>query len=234
MVANDIAKDLGSIMLRQKKHDGHVLRLLQVAEEYSSMGDRQKEILRYICEYRDMDFHSLAEKTGKDRVTILQSMKILEKKNLLKSIKVDPKNPKSRLVFHPTAKGLAMAISYLGVSYENHKKQYGREVVSEFESIVPGIYDASIAFRLLAGSLSSGGHVFDNDGNLKEINSEQKRGLLDYLQRVILANHILYSNDLQDVTQIDKAGLRAIADIVKNGKNIDRMFQIFREMGVKV
>lgn len=88
--------------------------------------------------------------------------------------------------------------------------------------------------RYLADSLLNGEHTFDKDGKLKELRPEQKRNLLDYLQRVILANHILYSNDLQDVTQIDKAGLRAIADIVKNGKNIDRMFQIFREMRVKI
>jgi hypothetical protein len=129
---------------------------------------------------------------------------------------------------------LSISSISLHVSYDNHKKHYARDILAQYENLVPGIYDAPVAFRLLADSLLNSEHTFDKDGKLKEMGSEQKRNLLGYLQRVILANHILYSNNPQDVTQIDKAGLRAVADIVKNGKNIDRMFQIFREMGVKV
>jgi DNA-binding Lrp family transcriptional regulator len=198
-------------------------------EEYILMGERQKEILRLVCENRDMDFHSLVQKTGKDRVTILQSASALEDKGLIKRIRVDPKNPKSRLVFQPTAKGLAVAVSYLGSSYDNHKKDYARELVSEYEAIIPGIYDAPMAFRALANSF-----LFDKSGNLIiEVSMEQKRKYLDYLQRYILAQNILDGN-VKDVTAMDKAKMEEIEDIIKAGKNTERMFEIFREMGIRV
>jgi hypothetical protein len=210
--------------------------LRKAEEEYDAltMGERQKEILRLVCKNRDMDFHSLVQKTGKDRVTILQSASALEDKGLIKRIRVDPKNPKSRLVFQPTAKGLAVAVWYLGSSYDNHKKHYARELVSEYEAIIPGIYDAPMAFKGLAKSLLlQDGGIFDKTGNLLEQSIEDKGRLLDYLQRYILAQNILNGN-LADITAIDKAKLKEIKDIIKAGKNTERMFEIFREMGIKV
>jgi DNA-binding Lrp family transcriptional regulator len=218
----------------QRSHRGDSF-LRKAEEEYAAlMGDRQKEILRLVCENCDMDFHSLVQKTGKDRVTILQSASALEDKGLIKRIRVDPKNPKSRLVFQPTAKGLAVAVSYLGSSYDNHKKHYARELVSEYEAIIPGIYDAPMAFKGLAKSLLlQDGGIFDKTGNLLEQSIEDKGRLLDYLQRYILAQNILNGN-LADITAIDKAKLKEIKDIIKAGKNTERMFEIFREMGIKV
>jgi hypothetical protein len=218
----------------QRSHRGDSF-LRKAEEEYAAlMGDRQKEILRLVCENCDMDFHSLVQKTGKDRVTILQSASALEDKGLIKRIRVDPKNPKSRLVLHPTAKGLAVAVSYLGSSYDNHKKHYARELVSEYEAIIPGIYDAPMAFKGLAKSLLlQDGGIFDKTGNLLEQSIEDKGRLLDYLQRYILAQNILNGN-LADITAIDKAKLKEIKDIIKAGKNTERMFEIFREMGIKV
>jgi hypothetical protein len=209
--------------------------LRKAEEEYALMGERQKEILRLVCENRDMDFHSLVQKTGKDRVTILQSASALEDKGLIKRIRVDPKNPKSRLVFQPTAKGLAVAVSYLGSSYDNHKKHYARELVSEYEAIIPGIYDAPMAFKGLAiRFLDSNSGIFDKSGNLIiELSTEEKNRILDYLRRYILAQNIL-DGSIADVTAIDKAKMEEIKDIIKAGKNTERMFEIFRELGIKV
>jgi DNA-binding Lrp family transcriptional regulator len=202
-------------------------------EEYILMGERQKEILRLVCENCDMDFHSLVQKTGKDRVTILQSARALEDKGLIKRIRVDPKNPKSRLVFQPTAKGLAVGVFYLGSSYDNHKMHYPREILAQYENLVPGIYDAPLAFRLLADSLLNGEHAFDKSGNLLQLSIEDKKGVLDYLRRYILAQNILDGN-VEDVTAIEKAKMEEIKDIIKAGKNTERMFEIFRELGIKV
>jgi hypothetical protein len=210
--------------------------LRKAEEEYDAltMGERQKEILRLVCKNRDMDFHSLVQKTGKDRVTILQSASALEDKGLIKRIRVDPKNPKSRLVFQPTAKGLAVAVWYLGSSYDNHKKHYARELVSEYEAIIPGIYDAPMAFKGLANLIPTGsGIFFDKSGNFIELSMEQKKGILEYLRRYILAQNIL-NGSIADVTAIDKVKMEEIKDIIKAGKNTERMFEIFREMGIKV
>jgi DNA-binding Lrp family transcriptional regulator len=207
--------------------------LRKAEEEYALMGERQKEILRLVCENRDMDFHSLVQKTGKDRVTILQSASALEDKGLIKRIRVDPKNPKSRLVFQPTAKGLAVGVFYLGSSYDNHKMHYAREILAQYENLVPGIYDAPLAFRSLADSLLNGEHAFDKSGNLLEQSIEDKKGILDYLRRYILAQNILDGN-VEDVTAIDKAKMEEIKDTIKAGKNTERMFEIFRELGIKV
>jgi DNA-binding MarR family transcriptional regulator len=218
----------------QRSHRGDLFLRKAEEEEYDAlMGERQKEILRLVCENRDMDFHSLVQKTGKDRVTILQSASALEDKGLIKRIRVDPKNPKSRLVLHPTAKGLAVAVWYLGSSYDNHKKHYARKLVSEYEAIIPGIYDAPIAFKGLVNSFSLGSGIFDKSGNLLELSIEDKGRVLDYLRRYILAQNILDGN-VEDVTAIDKAKMEEIKDIIKAGKNTERMFEIFREMGIKV
>jgi DNA-binding PadR family transcriptional regulator len=166
-------------------------------------------------------------------VTILQSASALEDKGLIKRIRVDPKNPKSRLVFQPTAKGLAVAVSYLGSSYDNHKMHYAREILSQYENLVPGIYDAPVAFRPLADSLLNGEHAFDKTGNLLEQSIEDKKGILDYLRRYILAKNIL-DGIVEDVTAIEKAKMEEIKDIIKAGKNTERMFEIFRELGIKV
>jgi DNA-binding MarR family transcriptional regulator len=201
---------------RPQQRSSHRDSFLRKAEEYALMGERQKEILRLVCENRDMDFHSLVQKTGKDRVTILQSASALEDKGLIKRIRVDPKNPKSRLVLHPTAKGLAVAVSYLlgSSSYDNHKKHYARELASEYEAIIPGIYDAPMALEALANYflLRDSGDIFDKSGNLIiEVSMERKREYLDYLQRYILAQNILDGSVADDVVtaMIDKAKIKA-------------------------
>jgi hypothetical protein len=115
---------------------------------------------------------------------------------------------------------------------EGHKKQYEQEIISECETVIPGIYYAPIAFGYLAeASLYS--NNFDKFGNLMKLDAEQKRAFLDALQRCILAENIL-SGNVADVTSIDKTKLGAIEDIIKIGKNIERMFQIFRETCIKV
>jgi hypothetical protein len=220
----------------QRSYRDSFLRKAKAEEYYALMGERQKEILRLVCENHDMDFHSLVQKTGKDRVTILQSASALEDKGLIKRIRVDPKNPKSRLVLHPTAKGLAVAVSYLGSSYDNHKKHYARELVSEYEAIIPGIYDAPMALEALANYflLRDSGDIFDKSGNLIiEVSMERKREYLGYLQLYIVAQNI-FDESVADVTAIDKAKKKEIEGIIKAGKNTERIFEIFREMGIKV
>jgi hypothetical protein len=66
-----------------------------------------------------------------------------------------------------------------------------------------------------------------------KLDAEQKRAFLNALQRYILAENIL-SRNVADVTSIDKTELGAIEDILKIGKNIERMFQIFRKKCIKV
>ena len=74
--------------------------------------------------------------------------------------------------------------------YEGHKKQYEREIISEYDTVLPGIYYAPIAFGYLSeASLYS--NNFDKFGNVMNF-MQNKKGHSMMLYNVISWRRIFF------------------------------------------
>jgi hypothetical protein len=69
----------------------------------------QLKILRHICTTPSSSYKTLTEETGRNRITVLHSLKSLLKHRYIEEQKLNPKRSKSKLVFVPTIKGISFA-----------------------------------------------------------------------------------------------------------------------------
>jgi hypothetical protein len=84
-------------------------------KEYRLTTKLQEKILRHISKTPNADYKTISKETDRDRITILQSLQPLIKRNYVYKEKIDPHLIKSKLIFKPTDKGMAYSIAVLGI-----------------------------------------------------------------------------------------------------------------------
>lgn len=128
---------------------GRVQKSIRIKEAYR-MSDLQQEILKLICENKDLDYDGIKKKTLKehDPAAILRSVHTLEYKKMIKRTKAEPENPRTRLLFRPTDKGAFIAITYFDVSYQKCFSIYYQETLTQLNS---HFMDASHREKILLG-----------------------------------------------------------------------------------
>ena len=82
------------------------------------ISELQWKILHYVCKTKDTDFKSICKETGRERTTIIQSIKPMIKRKLIDKRRVDPVLVKSRVIFTPTYKGKCYLEAF-GVNVED-------------------------------------------------------------------------------------------------------------------
>ena len=92
--------------------------------EYRLTTKLQEKILRHISKTANADYKTISKETDRDRITILQSLQPLIKRNYVYKEKVDPHLIKSKLIFKPTDKGIAYSIAILGVDIDDIRKAH--------------------------------------------------------------------------------------------------------------
>ena len=147
---------------------------IEVREVYR-MSDLQQEILKLICENRDLDYDSIREKTEKkhDESAILRSVHTLEQKKMIIRSKAEPHNPRSRLLFRPTDKGAFTAITYFYASYQKCFSIYYQGTLSQLNS---AFKDQSLREKILLGQIkySLEGGRFDDNGKFMPLKDEEQ------------------------------------------------------------
>jgi hypothetical protein len=78
--------------------------------------DLQSAILFHICVTKNANYKSLMDATKRDRITVLQSLKILIERHLIYQVKVNPDYKKSKLIFKATDRGI---FNVIGNSYSS-------------------------------------------------------------------------------------------------------------------
>jgi predicted transcriptional regulator len=100
----------------------------------------QKKILKHICKTRNADYKTISKETGRDRITILQSLQPLMKRQYVYKQKIDPDRIKSKLIFKPTDKGMAYSIAILGVDIDDVRKAHlDADVLVEYNELIKKI-----------------------------------------------------------------------------------------------
>ena len=100
----------------------------------------QKKILKHICKTQNADYKSISKATSRDRITILQSLQPLMKRQYVYKQKIDPDRIKSKLIFKPTDKGMAYSIASLGVDIDDVRKVHvDADVLVEYNDLIKKI-----------------------------------------------------------------------------------------------
>jgi hypothetical protein len=74
----------------------------------------QARILKHISTTPNANYKTISKETGRDRITILQSLRPLIRHRYIRPEKLNPNQVKSKLVFRPTEKGIMYSTAYLG------------------------------------------------------------------------------------------------------------------------
>jgi predicted transcriptional regulator len=100
------------------------------------------KILQIVCTRNNVTYEMLIEETNRDRITVLQSINSLIKRNYVIRQKVDPEHEKSKLLFKPTQFGKQYAFK-VKVSLEEILKAEKDEDVIKYFEIIRDLTDAS-------------------------------------------------------------------------------------------
>lgn len=196
---------------------------------YMELSPIQLEILRIICETKDTDFQMLMKRTMKDRITLLQSIRGLISRNLVYKVMVDPKHPKSRLIFLPRDKGLAVGLDSSRFLFEKHKKTYGLERLSSFDYFIDGISEAPFSIGMLASSLLRR-NLFKKGGTIAQTSEATLEQIRFNIFIIIGANEYLRHDSFGNNEYILK-----IQDIyLECGKYTHRTLGRLKELGFEV
>jgi hypothetical protein len=108
--------------------------------EYRLTTKLQEKILRHISKTPNADYKTISKETDRDRITILQSLQPLIKRNYVYKEKVDPHLIKSKLIFKPTEKGMAYSIAMLGVDIDDVRKAHvNADVLAKYNDLIKNI-----------------------------------------------------------------------------------------------
>jgi hypothetical protein len=108
--------------------------------EYRLTTKLQEKILRHISKTSDADYKSISKETDRDRITILQSLQPLIKRNYVYKEKIDPHLMKSKLIFKPTDKGIAYSIAILGIDIDDVRKAHvNADVLAKYNDLIKNI-----------------------------------------------------------------------------------------------
>jgi hypothetical protein len=109
-------------------------------EEYRLTTELQKKILKHICKTQNADYKTISKATGRDRITILQSLQPLMRRHYIYKQKIDPNRIKSKLIFKPTDKGMAYSIANLDVDIDDVRKAHiDADVLVEYNDLIKNI-----------------------------------------------------------------------------------------------
>jgi hypothetical protein len=105
------------------------------------LSDLQRKILQVICTKENVTYRMLTEKTKRDRITILQSIESLIKRNHILKQKSNPEYEKSILIFKPTLLGkcYACSIRKVDVDLEDILKLDGDDEITNYLEIIKNI-----------------------------------------------------------------------------------------------
>jgi hypothetical protein len=81
----------------------------------------QKDILKHIILTEQPDYKTISKEVDRDRITIRQSIESLSKKQCIISEPIHPDRKKSKLIFKPTIKGLAIGLGFLDIKFDQIK-----------------------------------------------------------------------------------------------------------------
>jgi hypothetical protein len=94
----------------------------------------QRKILYHVCTIDNVNYETLTEEIGRDRITILQSIESLIKHGYIEKQKDNPQKEKSKLAFVPTLRGMACIWSFypfdLKLSISRYKIQKEDEITT--------------------------------------------------------------------------------------------------------
>lgn len=108
--------------------------------EYRLTTKLQEKILRHISKTSNADYKSISKATDRDRITILQSLQPLIKRNYVYKEKIEPHHIKSKLIFKPTDKGMAYSIAILGVDIDDVRKAHvNADLLIEYNNLIKKI-----------------------------------------------------------------------------------------------
>jgi hypothetical protein len=109
-------------------------------KEYRLTTKLQEKILRHISKTPNADYKTISKETDRDRITILQSLQPLIKRNYVYKEKIEPHLIKSKLIFKPTDKGMAYSIAILGVDIDDVRKAHlDADVLVEYNELIKKI-----------------------------------------------------------------------------------------------
>jgi predicted transcriptional regulator len=116
--------------------------LLKSDKQNIVTSELQKKILKHICRTQNADYKTISKATGRDRITILQSLQSLMKRQYIYKQKIDPTRIKSKLIFQPTDKGMAYSIANLDVDIDDVRKAHAdADVLVEYNDLIKNIDD---------------------------------------------------------------------------------------------
>lgn len=158
----------------------------------------QSKILKHVCTTYDASYKTLMQETGKNRITVLHSLKSLVKGNYVKEQKIDPKRPKSKLAFVATLKGISFAWFHFELNI-NHIVLDDSEQIADYIEYVKEVFRSSQRRQmldLLFSELQSRYKEFE-DGKLGKKKDFIKdcfcKGLLELVRHKDYNTETLYS-----------------------------------------
>jgi hypothetical protein len=100
----------------------------------------QGKILCHICTMKNASYDTLIRATGKDRITILQSIESLIKYHYIEKEKVHPEHEKSKLIFIPTLRGKASAWSYFGLDIKDTIETKQVDEITDYIGFIKDVF----------------------------------------------------------------------------------------------
>ena len=88
----------------------------------------QQDILKHIVTTRDAGYDTLMVDIKRDRITILQSLETLVKRNYVKKVEIGPYFERNiKFMLKPTTKGIIYSIAFLDVGFDTILKTIGEQ-----------------------------------------------------------------------------------------------------------
>ncbi len=140
----------------------------------------QENILLHVNEREskkmNADYSSLVNDLGKDRITVLQSIKSLVRHHFVNEKKINANQEKSKIIFHPSEKGICYSIAFLNMNVDDAIKLFGQEdELAKYREFIGGVadYQGRAEFMKNSCKLMLELNLFDEHGKSKV--SDRKR-----------------------------------------------------------
>jgi hypothetical protein len=202
------------------------------------ISDLQRRILQLVTEHPEVDYDFLATETNSDRPTLVDSTLSLRNKGLILSVRVDKKNPKSRLTFIPTEKGMCLSILHLSDdpngSYDRFIRSHGYYFEQKFSQIIPNkAYQKTLFFPIAEYLLAN--NLFTKDGQARITNKDEKIRVYMEIAKVVKDTFQIKEDVIDDLQKIvSKEMLKMIRDYyIEVDKNLHKHLEKFKELEKK-
>lgn len=135
----------------------------------------QDEILKFVCENKNVDYDVLVDSLSKkrDRSVISRSAATLAERKMLKLDNIYKKNPRSKVYLKPTDKGTFYAVGRLGANYYKYITIYEPQYLKKFESMITDKTMQRLFFEYTAEYYLERG-LFDNEGKALSLSATEE------------------------------------------------------------